>query len=208
MRLIVRWLIIVLCLIFLWPFFLLKKLNNKVNYKKVHKTIFVANHYSNADSFYIYLAFGFKNKIRFVTYGGVKKKLITRILCWAFDCIYVSENALENVKTIKECMDYLNKGGNIAIFPEGVINPTKYSFFVFSKSFCYLARKTHSKILPLYIYPNSGIKISYLYVGELITPETLAEMGDDESASIRIQSKIMDYSVLVEETMNKNKKEQ
>ena len=40
-----------------------------------------------------------------------------------------------NVAFFKESTRILNEGGVICIFPEGVINPRKYGFFDFSRSY-------------------------------------------------------------------------
>lgn len=178
-----------------WPFFLYKKYGN-VNYKPENKTVIVCNHYSTFDAFFIYLAYK-KYKLRFVTIAETKKKLLSRYVTWLFDCLYI-ESTGANLKFFKDCIKILNDGGIICIFPEGVINPSKFGFFDFKNSFVYFAKKTSAKILPLYLYPClSAFKRSKLYIGDIVYPEDIAGYETLEEANAYILSKIMEYSFLV-----------
>lgn len=204
MRYIVRYLIIFFFYLFLWPFFVIKKIGN-LRIKKFYRTIIVANHFSNIDPMLIYMVFGFTNKLVFITDERVKKNFFTRIFCWCFNCLYVSRDANKNIELLKKAKDVLKSGKNIVIFPEGVINPSKNCFFEFSRSFCYLSRMTQGKVLPLYIYPEfKPFKKNYLYIGNFIDYKVIEECHDDEIAAMKIQAKIMDYKVIVDSKINLN----
>ena len=195
MKTLLRHFCVGLFLLFTWPFLLYKKLGN-VKYELQGRTIIVANHYSNFDPFFIYLMYGRKKKIRFVTIVETKKKLVSRFVTWLFDCLYIDYNTV-NWGFFKQCLEILNNDGVIGIFPEGAINPRKYGFFDFKNSFVYLAKKTHANVLPLYIYPELALfKKSKVYVGDVITYEKLNELDDLTVASMYVLSKIMDYSTM------------
>lgn len=205
MRAVVRALLYAFFYLIFWPFFFTKKFGNK-DYKIDGKTIIIANHFSDFDPFFIYKLYGFKNKIVFVADNRVKKNIFTRIFCWAFNCVYVNEGAEQNFATVKKCIDVINQGKVLMIFPEGVINPSKQCFFDFSKSFCFLARKTGAKVLPLFIDPNMGLFTkTYIYIGDVFTSEQIASYKDDLIASINVQAKVFDYFGYVSE-YKENKK--
>lgn len=180
-------------LLFAWPFFLYKKYGN-TKYRLQGKTVIVANHYSNFDPFFIYLIFGRHKKIRFVTIVETKKKCFPRFVTWLFDCLYIDYSST-NLGFFKQCLQILKNDGVICIFPEGAINPRKYGFFDFHNSFAYLAKKTGSNVLPLYIYPKLAfLKKSKIYIGDTVTCEKLNELDDLTVASMFVLSKVMDYS--------------
>ena len=202
MKRIVRFLVYGLFFLFFWPFFVYSKRGQKPE-KKITSTIIVANHYSDFDPFFIFLIYGFKNKLRFVTYEGVKKNPFTHLLCWAFDCIYVSNDVAKDVSSVRESIKALSKGDNIVIFPEGVINPTKNGFFEFSRSFCFMSRVTNADVIPHFIYPRVGLfKKTYVYIGQKITSKEIKNIGDDEIAATKILSKVMDYRQSIEGEIN------
>ena len=193
MKIVFRYFCIGLFLFFTWPFFLYKKYGNK-KYKLQGRTLIVANHYSNFDPFFIYLIYG-RKKIYFVTIIETKKKLLSRFVTWLFDCLFIDYNS-SNFGFFKQCLEILKNDGIICIFPEGAINPRKRGFFEFKNSFIFLAKKTNANVLPLYIYPAlSFFKKSKVYIGDIITPQTLSQYDDLDVASIYVLSKIMDYSI-------------
>lgn len=195
MKAILRFFTICIFMLIFWPLFLCKKYGNK-KYKLEGNTIIICNHYSTYDAFFLYLKLKGK-KIYFVTITEVKKKLLSRYLTWLFDCLYIDYDKI-NVSFIKEALKILKNDGVIGIFPEGEINPRKYGFSVFQRSFIYLARKSKANILPLYLYPELDFfKKSKLYVGDVIRYEEYSQYEDDDYASMYIQSKIMDYSTMV-----------
>lgn len=200
MKKILRVFIVVLFLLFTWPFFLYKVYGNK-SYKLKGNTIIISNHYSNFDPFFIYLYF-FKHHINFVTIIEVKKNLLTRFVTWLFDCLYVNYNG-SNLGFFKQAIKILKNDGIICIFPEGEINPTKYGFFEFYESYLHLAKKTNGSILPLYIYPElKFFKKSKIYIGENITIDEINSYKDYISINMHIQALIFDYSFQVDEEAN------
>ncbi len=193
MKKIFRWFIIYLLYVFLWPFFLYKKYGNK-DYELTGRTVIVSNHYATLDAFFIFFTFKKKN-IRFVTIIDVKKNIISRFLTWLFDCLYIDYDAT-NIDFFKECIKILNNDGIICIYPEGIINPSKFGVFTFQSSFMYLAEKTKAKILMLYVYPNyKFLKKSVLFIGDELTYDEYSKFDSRQDAVNYVQCKIGEYSL-------------
>lgn len=192
MKRLLRFILASLFLLFSFPFFLYKKYGNGKT-KLRPNSIIICNHYSDFDGFFISLAFGLK-KINFVTIAQVKKKILPRFLAWLFDCLYLDYDTA-NFEFFKTCIKILKSGGTVCIFPEGVVNPAKYGFFDFRKSFVYLARKTDAQILPLYLYPElKPFKKSKLYLGEYVKTNEYAHIPDLYGAATFFQCKIIEYA--------------
>ena len=196
MKKVFRIFIISLLMIFVWPFFLYKKYGNK-RYRLENRTIIVANHYSTWDPFYIYMIYGGKKKITFITIKEAKKRFFAGFFTWLFDCIFIDLES-NHVLFIRQCMRVLKNDGILCIFPEGYYNPRKYGFLDFKPSFVFLSTKAKANVLPLYIYPESTIfRRSKIYIGDVIPWEKLNEYDDFDCAAMYVQSKVMDYSFLV-----------
>lgn len=192
MKRIFRGFVVGLFMLFCWPFFMYKKYGD-IKYKLKDKTVIICNHYSTFDGFFIYLALRGK-KINFVTIAETKKKLLSRFVTWLFDCYYIEENSV-NLTFFKNCISALNSGGVICIFPEGAVNPRKFGFFDFQNSFAYFAKKTNSRILPVYLYPElSAFKRSKIYIGQEISAEDCARKSIFDIAIIAM-SRVMEYSL-------------
>jgi hypothetical protein len=95
----------------------------------------------------------------------------------------------------KEGLSLLKNNEILCIFPEGVINPRKYGFMLFKKSYLFFAMKTKSDILPIYIYPEiKPFKKSLIVIGELVTADEYLKKGDSESINGYFLGCIMDCS--------------
>ena len=185
-------------LIFAWPFFLYKRYGN-LSRNLQGNTIIVSNHYSTLDPFFLYLTFR-KRQIRFVTIIDVKKKLLPRFIAWLFNSLYL-DYSKTNFTFFKQCIGILRGNGVICIYPEGEINLLKFGFFEFKPSFILLAKKTSATILPVFIYPEyMPFRHTKLYIGEPLTKEIYGAYSDEEEAAVFVQSKIMEYSLLVGKT--------
>ena len=204
MKKILRLIISCLFLLLLWPFFLYKKYGNK-DYTLTDRTIIISNHYSNFDAFFIYWMYGRNKTIHFVTIAETKKKLWSRFITWLFDCLYI-DSTTANMKFFREGVRILNDDGIICIFPEGYVNHRKYGFLDFQASFVFFARKTQASILPLYIYPQiSFFKKTRIYVGAPIEPHEYSHIVDRDEASMHIQSRVMDYAVIIDQILESEK---
>lgn len=192
MKKILRYIFILIFLFLLWSFFLYKKYGKK-DVKFNNNSIIIANHYSDFDPFFIYLISNKKDRLFFVTNSAVKNNFITRIFCWLFDCVYVTQDEpFKNIKPIMEIIKKLKQGKVMVIFPEGVIRPSREGFFEFNEGFVTIARKTNSTIYPLYIYPELRLyKKTKIYINEPV-PFNKIRNKDDLSAAIHLQSIIMD----------------
>lgn len=205
MKKIVRLLLSCLFLLLFWPFFLYQKHGN-TDYTLAGRTIIISNHYSNFDAFFIYWIYGRNQKIHFVTIAETKKKLWSRFITWLFDCLYI-DSSTANVAFFKKCIHILNDDGIICIFPEGYVNHRKYGFLDFKASYVFLARKTQSVILPLYIYPQlSFFKKSLIYIGTPFETKDYSHLVDHDEASIHIQSHVMDYAAIIEQMLEEKTK--
>jgi len=174
-----------------WPFFLYRRVGNR-NYKIRGNTIIIANHYSNFDPFFIQLLF-INRTIHFVTISDAKRKLHSRFLSWLFDAVYLDDHWI-NYQFIKDSIKSLKEDHIMCIFPEGVINPRKYGFFDFKKTYLLLAEKAGSAILPLYIFPELRFfRKSSIYIGDPILLKD-HEFRTLDEANALIQSRIIDYS--------------
>ena len=190
----IRFIVYGLFFLFFWPFFLLQIKGQKPE-KNINRKIIISNHYSDFDSFFLYLLYGFKNNIHFVAFDGVKKNPFTRLFCWAFNCIYVSHDVINDTKAIRECVKVLKNDENLVIFPEGAMNPSKYGFFEFSRSFCFMSRMAKADVIYHYISPNVGLfKRTKVYVGETLSFQYIEECKDDEIAATKILAKVMDLA--------------
>ena len=198
-----------LFLLLLWPCFLYKKYGN-TDYTLTKRTIIISNHYSNFDAFFIYWIYGRNKKIHFVTIAETKKKLWSRFITWLFDCLYIdstaNNSAQKNVAFLKKCVRILNDDGIICIFPEGYVNQRKYGFLDFQASYVFLARKTQSVILPLYIYPELSLfKKTRIYVGVPLKPQDYSHIADRDEVSMHIQSRVMDYAAIIDQVLGEKK---
>lgn len=204
MKKVLRDVLSALFLLFCWPLFLYKVYGNK-DYKLTGRTIIISNHYSTFDAFFIYLIYGRKRAIHFVTIEETKKKLWSRFITWLFDCVYINKATI-NISFFKKCIRILNDDGVICIFPEGYVNPRKYGFLLFKASYIFFARKTQAIILPLYIYPRiSFLKKTLIYVGDPLWTEDYAQFADRDEASIYVQSQIMNYSERIDQVLEQQK---
>lgn len=183
-----------------WPFFLYKRYGNRT-WKQCGAVILAANHYSNFDPFFLWMAFR-KNRPVFVTTTDVKKRRLAYFVTLLFDCLYIDYSS-NNIGFFKDCLRVLREGRMLVIFPEGAINPRKVGFFDFKHSFLFFARKTGCDILPVYIYPEIFfLKRSSIYIGDLVTKADLDALPDNIAAAALVQSRIMDYSFLVPQARN------
>lgn len=185
-----------------WPFFLYKRYGN-TRYKLTGRTIIISNHYSNFDAFFIYWIYGRNKTIHFVTIAETQKKLWSKFITWLFDCLYIDNTSI-NMAFFKKCFQILNDDGIICIFPEGYVNHRKYGFLDFKASYVFMARKTQSIILPLYIYPQiSFLKKSMIYIGEPLKTKDYNNIADRDVASMHIQSLIMEYASIIDQELEK-----
>ena len=205
MKKILRLVLSYIFLLLFWPFFLYKKYGN-TDYKLTKRTIIISNHYSNFDAFFVYLMYGRNKKINFVTIAETRKKLWSRFITWLFDCLYI-DSTTANINFFKKCIQVLSNDGIICIFPEGYVNHRKYGFLDFKASFIFLARKTQAVILPLYIYPQlSFFKKTRIYIGLPVETQEYSHFADRDVASMHIQSRVMDYAVIIDQILEDERK--
>lgn len=200
MKTILRLLLTLIFLTFTFPFFIVVVLGQN-KYKLKENTIIIANHYSNFDPFLIQLIFPFK-KIRFVALKDTKRKIHLKFITWLFNAIYVDQESYD-FSFIKSALKLLQKGEILCIFPEGVVNPSKFGFFDFKKSYLFLAKRANSTILPIYIYPRLNFfRKNILYVDSEIT---LNNADDVNKVNFNIMLNYIDYQNDVDNYLNNKK---
>lgn len=92
--------------------FNLEKLNNEDN------LVFVCNHQGFMDA--LTMIYVFEKPIIFVTKKEARDYPIAGKIIYFLDAIFMDrENIRDAVRMVKECKQYLLKGVNVAIFPEG-----------------------------------------------------------------------------------------
>lgn len=118
----------------------------KENIPKDEPLIFCGNHKSFYDPIAIVLTSG--RKMKFVAKEELKHNIITRYVCWAFECIYVKRNS-KDIDSIKQCLRTLKNGECLGIFPEGTRNGFEKYNGQIKNGAGYLALKTNAKIVPV-----------------------------------------------------------
>lgn len=191
MKIILRTLITGILWLILWPYMFSKVFGNKP--KSLQNTIIIANHYSNLDPFIIKSIFR-KEKITFVATTDVKKRIWSRVLTWAFDTVYVDSNKI-NYSFFKQSIDILKRGGSICIFPEGYVNPRKYGFLDFKRSYAMLAIKAQANVLPIYMFPQDKMfKKNEINLLEMVPYESFKNYKDSEELNMYFFSMILESS--------------
>ncbi len=206
MRKILRFLIIVFFLIFLWPVLIYKRYGENIK-EFEGGSVVVANHYSNLDPILIYLVSKNKKKLYFITYSGVKNHFFTRVFCYAFHCLYVNDkDNTSNYQTLRTAIKLLKEGNIIVIFPEGVIRPCKNGFFEFNRGFIFLSRMSKGSIYPLFIYPEPTpfIKSKICFCRKVVYDEIKEK--DDIDAAFFVQCMIIDVSFKLEKETKRTSK--
>lgn len=188
----VFWLVVLLP--FLWPFLLNKKIKKYEEPLKLNKTIIIVNHYSNLDPMIIKKVF-YNQKLVFVVDRDTRKKVWSRFLTWAFDCVYVKEDEV-SIQAFKKLTSVLESNGTIVIFPEGVVNSMKMGFLEFQKGYTLLLRKSKPNVLPVYLYPSGTIfKKNRIVIDKLYSYDDYKSYTDLDELNMFFQSKMMDLSL-------------
>lgn len=118
----------------------------KENIPKEGSVVFCGNHRSYLDPVLIILTSG--RCMRFMAKEELKKNPLFRLLCYAFDVIYVKRDA-KDIGPLKEALKTLKNGDCIGIFPEGTRNGLEKNNGELKDGAAYLALKTGAKMLPI-----------------------------------------------------------
>ena len=173
-------------ILFLRPKYLFVSAKAKEDYKKHKKgVILIANHTAILD----YYCFMFKYAPAYVhalVGEVVYYNKFMGILNDAVGNIKVDRNVGTNLGPIQQCIDLLNKGKKILIFPEGKLEKKKGRLEKFTKTFAFLSAKTGKPIIPFFTDGNYGaFKRPHIVVGEMLNPplnceeDTLEEYVDN-----------------------------
>lgn len=145
-----------------------KYYKNKLNKKIKSPVIFVSNHTSVMD-FALYLFAFFGKTVRPIAAEILyKKNAFMNFMLKSVGAIKVERDKFD-FNFINESINYLNKGQNIIIFPEGRIPDEKNTIIDFKPSFVEMALEAQVPIVPLYTNGSYGkFKRAKMVIGEPI----------------------------------------
>ena len=116
--------------------------------------IFICNHLSNVDPLLI-ISYN-KRKV----YSLGKKELFnTKFKAWFFKSVGVIsvDRGKPDISAIKKCLNILNNGKLLSIFPEGTRNKTDENLQEIKNGCCMLAIKTKLPIIPVNIQKKAKL---------------------------------------------------
>jgi 1-acyl-sn-glycerol-3-phosphate acyltransferase len=135
--------------------------------------VLIANHLNWLDSFAILASFPTEPRIHFL---GDTTLLITHKLQWAIvkaagGFIPVNRQARPDIVLFHHANRCLERGGVVAIFPEGNYGPTESETMPFKRGFAHFATENHVAVLPVALSGTQDLwlrKTVRLIVGEPI----------------------------------------
>jgi 1-acyl-sn-glycerol-3-phosphate acyltransferase len=138
--------------------------------------VLIANHLNWLDSFAILATFPAEPRIHFL---GDTTLLVTHKLQWALvksvgGFIPVNRQARPDIVLFHHANRCLERGGVVAIFPEGNYGPTEGEIMPFKKGFAHFATENQVPVLPLALSGTQDLwlrKTVRLIVGEPIESE-------------------------------------
>ena len=129
------------------------------------KAIVIANHKNISDFFVIYLTFFFK-RVRTLVSELIYQKKLLAFFCKCVGNILVHRER-SDLSFMSECEKRLNKGDVICIFPEGRFVKEK-DLDTFKPAAVYLALRTNTPIIPVYISHNGPLSRKRINIGKPI----------------------------------------
>ena len=129
------------------------------------KAIVIANHKNISDFFVIYLTFFFK-RVRTLVSELIYQKKLLAFFCKCVGNILVHRER-SDLSFMSECEKRLDKGDVICIFPEGRFVKEK-DLDTFKPAAVYLALRTNTPIIPVYISHNGPLSRKRINIGKPI----------------------------------------
>ena len=129
------------------------KVYGKENIPKEGAVLFCGNHNTSFDGPLIIISS--PRAMRFMAKEELKKSLLFRYLCYAYDAIYVKRDS-KDIGPLKEALKELKEGGAIGIFPEGTRHGMEKNEGKMKNGAAYMALKTGAKVIPIGI--NGEVK--------------------------------------------------
>lgn len=144
--------------------------NNKEKIKEKNDLILVSNHQGFLDPLLIMNLYWRRRMNMLVADIVFDGHRLRSFLLRQIGCIRINRDK-PSLETLKRCSDILSVGGILSIFPEGHINKSD-ELAEFKSGAAYFSLKNNTKILPVYIVPNTKLfHRSHLYLGEYIIPK-------------------------------------
>src|SRR5579864_5008353 len=156
--------------------------------------VLIANHLNWLDSFAILAVFPAEPRIHFL---GATELLVSRRVQWALvksvaGFIPVTRQAHPDTVLFAHVNHCLQRGGVVAIYPEGDYGPSEGSIMPFKKGFAHFAAENHVPVLPVALSGTKDLwvrKRVRLIIGKPIettgqTVESLVSVAERELSAI------------------------
>ena len=111
--------------------------------------LIAANHRSMKDPIILFLTF-WNRRLYFPAAKELFEKPINRFFFHNMNCIPI-DRSTHNMGAIRRMCGLLEKNRAVVIFPEGAINTTEEELLGFKKGTAFMANKSRSPVLPVYI---------------------------------------------------------
>jgi len=149
----------------------------KENIPKEGALLFCGNHTSYLDGPLIIITS--PRTMRFMAKLELRKNLLFRYLCYAYDAIYVKRDS-KDIGPLKEALKELKDGGCIGIFPEGTRNGMGKNEGKIKNGAAYMGMKTGARIIPIGI--NGEAKPFHKVTITYGKPIDLSKLLEDKTA--------------------------
>ena len=151
--------------------------------------IVVANHRSFRDPLLVMNAYSTRRMHMLVAEAVYDGHKLRGHLLNGIGCIRIDRRIFD-FAAMNKCVDILNGGGVVSLFPEGHLSKTETDDFKCGASF--LSLETGAKILPLYIKaPKHKCGCSHIYFGDFIYPEGSVNIENINKTNEKIRSAIL-----------------
>ena len=133
------------------------KVIGKENIPQKEPLLFCGNHKTYLDAPLIIVTAG--RRISFMAKDELKSNIGMRLLCYAYDGIWVKRDH-KDIGPLKTALKTLKNGGCIGIFPEGTRNGLEKNEGKLKNGASYMAIKTGAKIIPIGIIYGKPLDFS------------------------------------------------
>lgn len=171
------------------------KVIGKENIPKNEPLLFCGNHKSYLDAPLIIVTAG--RRISFMAKDELKSNVGMRILCYAYDGIWVKRDH-KDIGPLKTALKLLKNGGCVGIFPEGTRNGLEKNEGKLKNGASYMAIKTGAKIIPIGIIGEAKpfTKNTIIY-GKPLDFSKYAESKIDKDVEIKASEELKQSIIML-----------
>jgi 1-acyl-sn-glycerol-3-phosphate acyltransferase len=174
------------------------RVSGRQNIPRNRNYVLIANHLGWLDSFLILATFPAEPRIHFL---GATELLVTRRFQWAMvksvaGFIPVTRHASPDTVLFSHVNRCLQRGGVVALYPEGNYGPTEGAIMPFKKGFAHLAIDNDAPILPVALSGTKDIwlrKTVRIIIGPLIDTRGLTVDALVPLAEARLREQLPPY---------------